>query len=623
LVVHVAILSALAAATFSSRDAIKRAINFDSALASLHGGEPELVPIYADPDNSVRDRAIGNEHADTAGETAPVVMGEGSSEGDDGGGVIMPGGIGSGQPSTTPRVRGVGKGRINEGSSLPGVKIDGLGGSPLTQLPTAPATDLIGGGKIAGDPLFEASEIGVALDQLAREILRHLKDHKLTVVWLFDESTSMQDDQKTIVEKFDRVSSELKLNIDPSKKAAGALNHAIIGFGQGTDYVLEKPREDIDLIGRAIKKLRIDSTGIENTMKAIRDVVDRYANLIHKDRKLVVVLVTDESGDDGDGVEEAKQALKKYKVPLYVIGRQSLFGYPFAHHRYMDPVTKDVYYPLIRRGPETADVENYQWDGLYERWDEQPSGFAPYELARLTRESGGIYFLLPSEEFMRVRKREQAYSITQLKEYLPEYDNRMTYVERRNASPLRQAIYAIIMQGKNFIYRREFPIDPAELRNAAQEEGEKATLRLNALLEIQNRLEALTKLRDREPEKRWQAHYELMLAQTVAFQVKAFEYRALMGSIYSAPPQPKAAPAPDMMITWVVDHTKKPLAPRNLTAKKSADAERLLKAVIARHPKTPWADLAQDTLDRGFSVQLNEWHHNPKYHDRWQFVPKY
>ncbi len=47
----------------------------------------------------------------------------------------------------------------------------------------------------------------------------------------------------------------------------------------------------------------------------------------------------------------------------------------------MDPVTKDVYYPVIRRGAETADFENYQWDGLYDRWDEQPSGFAPYELA--------------------------------------------------------------------------------------------------------------------------------------------------------------------------------------------------------------------------------------------------
>ena len=125
----------------------------------------------------------------------------------------------------------------------------------MTLLPAAPAADLSGGGKIAGDPIFDVKEIGVALDQLAREILRHLKDHKLTVVWLFDESTSMQDDQRTILEKFDRVSSELKLNVEPSKKSAGALNHAIVGFGQGIDYVLEKPREDIDQIGRAIKHL--------------------------------------------------------------------------------------------------------------------------------------------------------------------------------------------------------------------------------------------------------------------------------------------------------------------------------------------------------------------------------
>jgi len=310
-------------------------------------------------------------------------------------------------------------------------------------------------------------------------------------------------------------------------------------------------------------------------------------------------------------------------VPLYVIGRQSLFGYPWAHHRYEDPVTKDVYHPLIRRGPETADLELYQWDGLYDRWDEQPSGFAPYELARLTKDSGGIYFVLPSEEFMRVRQREQAYSITQLKEYLPEYDNRLTYVEKRNSSPLRQLMHAIVVEGKNFLYRRDFPIAPDELVKAALEEGPKATFKLNLLLEIQTRLEKLKKLREREPEKRWQAHYDLMLAQTVAFQVKAYEYRALMASIAQSPPQPKGQPGAEMVITWVVNHSTKPLAPRNLTAKKYAEAEQLLKDVIARHPKTPWADLAQDALNRGLSVQFDEWHHNPKYYDRAQFVPRY
>jgi hypothetical protein len=623
LVVHAAILSALAYATFKL-DPLKNRVNFDSALIANPGGELEELPIYADPDNIPRDRAIGDENARTPGEPVQMVLGEGGgADGEDGGGVIVASGMASGRSSTTPRIRGVGKGRINERSSLPGIKVEGLGGSPLALLPAAPAADLSGGGKIAGDPVFDVKEIGVALDQLAREILRHLKDHKLTVVWLFDESVSMQDDQRTILEKFDRVSSELKVNVDSSKKAAGALNHAIVGFGQGIDYVLEKPRDDIDAVGKAIKHLKIDPTGIENTMTALRVVVERYSSLIKKDRKLLIVLVTDESGDDGADVEEARQALKKYKVPLYVIGRQSLFGYPWAHHRYEDPVTKDVYYPLIRRGPETADLELYQWDGLYDRWDEQPSGFAPYELARLTKDSGGIYFILPSEEFMRVRQREQAYSITQLKEYRPEYDNRSSYVEKRNSSPLRQLLHAIVVEGKDFLYRREFPVGSEEVVKAALEEGPKATFKLNLLLEIQTRLENLKKLREREPEKRWQAHYDLMLAQTVAFQVKAYEYRALMASIAQSPPQPKRQPGPDLMITWVVNHSTKPLAPRNLTAKKYAEAERLLKDVIARHPKTPWADLAQDALNRGLSVQCDEWHHNAKYYDRSQFVPRY
>jgi hypothetical protein len=624
LMVHVAILSALAAATLSSQDTIKKIVNFDSALAGYRSGEQELTPIYADPDTIARDRATGDENASTAGDTAPITVADsGGGEGEDGGGVIVASGMSGGRPSNLPKVRGVGKGRINEGNSLPGIKVDGLGGSPLALLPAAPAADLAGGGKIAGDPVFDVKEIGVALDQLAREILRHLKDHKLTVVWLFDESTSMQDDQRTILQKFDRVSSELKVNVEATKKTAGALNHAIVGFGDQIDYVLDKPREDIDLIGKAIKNLRIDPTGVENTMTAVVKVVEHYSNLIKKDRRLVIVLVTDESGDDGTNVEEARQALKKYKVPLYVIGRQSLFGYPYAHHRYEDPVTKDVYHPLIRRGPETADVELYQWDGLYDRWDEQPSGFAPYELARLTKDSGGIYFVLPSEEFMRVRQREQAYSITQLKEYLPEYDNRLTYIEKRNASPFRQLLHAIVLEGKNFIYRRDFPTAPDELVKAALEEGPKAGFKLNALLDIQTRLESIRKLRERETEKRWQAHYDLILAQTVAFQCKAYEYRALMESIANRPPIVKGTPGPDSIITWVVDHSKRPLAPKSQTAKKYTEAERLLNEVIKLHPKTPWADLAQDAINRGFSVEFNEWRHNPKYYDRAKFIPNY
>ena len=169
LIVHAAILSALAAATFSSRDVIKKIVNFDSALASS-GGELEPLPIYADPDNIPRKDAIGDEHAETSGETAPLVMADGDEGGDNGGGGVIVAGAGAGRPSNTPRVRGIAKGQINEGSSLPGVRLNSLGGSPLAFLPAAPAADLSGGGKIAGDPIFDVKEIGVALDQLARDL---------------------------------------------------------------------------------------------------------------------------------------------------------------------------------------------------------------------------------------------------------------------------------------------------------------------------------------------------------------------------------------------------------------------------------------------------------------------
>ncbi len=620
--VHVAILTALAAATFSSSEVVKP-MNIDAALAAAPG-EKEVLPIYADPDNIERNKASGDEHADDPRDPAMMSAGESSGEEGDEGGVIVAGALGVGRPTATPRVRGAGKGKITEGNSLPGVKVDGMSRSPLLLLPAAPAADLGGGGKVSGDPIYDVPEIGAAMDQLAREIIRQLKDHKLTVVWMFDESVSMEDDKKTVLEKFDRVSSELKKYMEQDKKSAGALNHSIVGFGQGLDYMLDKPRDDIDQIGRAIKKLRIDPTGIENTMGAVREVAEHYAGLTRRgDRRVMIVLVTDESGDDGADVEEARQALKRYRIPLYVIGRQSLFGFPYAHHRYEDPVTRDVYHPLIRRGPETADIELYQWDGLYERWDEQPSGFAPYELARLTKESGGIYFVLPSEEFMRTHHREQAYSIAQLKEYQPEYDNRLVYTEKRGSSPLRQTLFAIAMEGKGMTYRRDFPIEHPALVQTALEEGQKAGNKLGVLLEVQKRLETLHTARDRELEKRWQAHYDLMLAQTVAFEVKAYEYRALMASIARQPPTPKGQPGPGLMITWVVDHAREPLAPHSETAKKYAEAERLLKEVIAKHPRTPWADLAQDALNRGLSVKLNEWHHNPKYYDRVQFVPKY
>jgi hypothetical protein len=293
-------------------------------------------------------------------------------------------------------------------------------------------------------------------------------------------------------------------------------------------------------------------------------------------------------------------------------------------------VTKDVYWPTIRRGPESADFECLQWDGLHDRWDEQPSGFAPYELGRLAKDTGGIYFLLPSEEEMRIRQREKAYALATLKEYLPDNDGRAAYVEKRNRSELRRTMYEIIMhtrpvsgENRGFAFQRHFPIFPDQMIPQAQKAGVEAQQRLTELVAIEKKLMSLRKLRDLEPDKRWQAHYDLMLAQIVTYQVKAYEYMACMKDMIQTKPRPKQMPTPDLVVEWVIEHSKERKAPKEETEKKYIEAEKLLKEVIERHPKTPWADLAQDELNRGFGTQRHEWHHNPKYDERRKLIPKY
>jgi len=607
LVIHVAVLAILGAATFSTE--VRKAVaNINSALVTGKGSEEEALHVLATPTEQRGDQAVGSEGS-------PAAASEGGGSGFSG--------VGSGPPSATPPVRGVGRG-IGEGTSLPGVKVV-ANVSGLGMLPSAArlGVDLGGSGMISGDITFEAKGVGEALDQLAREILRHLGQHKLTVVWLFDESESMKDDQRAIRDRFDQVATALKINVDTTKKQAAPLTHAIVGFGQETHFELEKPTFDIDLIGKAIDRLRVDDTGAENTNQTIIDVIGRYSSLIKKDRRLLIVLVTDESGDDGDKIEEARQAALSMRVPVYVIGRQSLFGYSRAHLRYVDPVTKDVYWPSIHRGPETAEIELLQWDGLHERRDEQASGFAPYELARLAKDTGGIYFLLPSEENMRVRQREKLYSMQSLKEYVPEADNRIAYRERRTKSEFRRTLFAIIQETKNYPFRYHFPINPAELVPACQEAHQIATERLNVLLKIEDRLATLKPLRDREPLKRWQAHYDLMMAQIVAYQVKAYEYRALIEEMGKAPPKPKTMPSQELAVEWVIEHSKDRKAPKENTQKKYAQATALLKKVVEMHPKTPWADLAQDELNRGLGCQRVEWHHSARYRERAKLIPKY
>jgi len=76
-----------------------------------------------------------------------------------------------------------------------------------------------------------------ALDRMTAEILRLLRQHELLLIWCFDQSESMKDDQREIRDRIERVYAELRLAGATSNEA---LTTAIASFGSG--FQIHTPR---------------------------------------------------------------------------------------------------------------------------------------------------------------------------------------------------------------------------------------------------------------------------------------------------------------------------------------------------------------------------------------------
>ena len=71
----------------------------------------------------------------------------------------------------------------------------------------------------------------------------------------------------------------------------------------------------------------------------------------------MVIVVTDEVGDDEERLEDAIAAAQKAKVPVYVLGSQAIFGRNEGYVNYIDPKTKHVFHGVpVRQGPESVDA---------------------------------------------------------------------------------------------------------------------------------------------------------------------------------------------------------------------------------------------------------------------------
>ena len=340
-------------------------------------------------------------------------------------------------------------------------------------------------------------------------------------------------------------------------------------------------------------------------------------------------MVSDESGDDGKNIEETIESCKRMKSPVYVLGHYSVFGYPYAHVRWIDPKYKLPHWIQINRGPETPEPECLQFDGLHSRWDVFSSGFGPYEQVRIAKQTGGIFFMLPGNEdnLSGAGTNEQRkFDLLDMREYLPDLSSRQAYVKDRQEHKFREAQWQVVAslnphkdQELN-MQEHWYSVEPAIF----DEQGErtfKRALRAMGMLSDQVRvLDSVKKQRDKETSQRWRANYDLMHAQCLAFRVRLFQL------LLSLDKHRKQRPLPNdpNNNSWDIHRTKDLLEPDkeqimqtrvdfDELKKQNDTARNELEAVVKNHARTPWARRAQFELDHGFGMKFVEVYRNPNY----------
>jgi hypothetical protein len=462
-----------------------------------------------------------------------------------------------------------------------------------------------------------------AVDRITQEILLSLDERPTLVVWLFDQSASLMQQREEIAQRFERVYSELKILAEGGaeqfkKHGDEPLMTQVYAFGSTFNRMLKEPTSDVALMQEAIGRIERDDTGIEYVFSAVLQSATDFQKLRKvnrltgaRERNVMIIVVSDEAGDDVNRLDECSTFCSKWEIPVYVIGVPAPFGREETRVRWVDPdpeYDQTPQWALVSQGPETVMPERVDLDyvgGGFEEFEEIDSGFGPFGLTRLAYETGGIYFAVhPNREIGRAIRQSETSNYSAylryffdpevMRRYKPDYVSRQTYMERLMANKCRQSVVQAAQVSRIGALQPPllvFPkLDEAAFTNAVSQAQRAAALlepKMNQLYEI---LKLGEQDRDQEISPRWRAGYDLAYGRVLAGKVRTEAYNGML-----AMAKTKLKFTDEKNNTWVLqpaDSIETGSQAKTLAEK----AQSYLRRVVTEHPGTPWAMMAEREL---------------------------
>ncbi|MDZ4850852.1 MAG: vWA domain-containing protein [Pirellulaceae bacterium] len=462
-----------------------------------------------------------------------------------------------------------------------------------------------------------------AVDRVTFELLQSIEERPTLVVWLFDASVSLIRRRDEIRSRLDRIYEELGIVQAIKRKQAKdnreeePLLTSVISFGKTVDLLTKTPTAELKDIQEAIDGIEIDVSGVEMTFSAIYLAADRYKALRNMksskgpERNVVLIVVTDERGDDPQGLEKSIEICRKFAIPVHVLGVPAPFGRDFTYIKYVDPDPKYDQSPQwaqIDQGPETLYPERVRL-GYAKNYYEEPtidSGFGPYAISRICYETGGIYFTIHSsrrynaeirrDEIEAFSSRLNAFFDPEImSRYRPDYLSEEEYIKQVSKSPLRSSLLQasklaradVLDKPRTVFLRRD---EPGLIRDLTKAQEEAARLE-PALLNLVSVLQIGEAARAQEKSPRWLASFDLSYAISLAAKVRTETYNLMLAKAKRG--MPFSNPQNN---TWTLVASDEVSVSSKLE-KEAELARKLFKDIQTTHPGTPWAFLAQKEQD--------------------------
>ncbi|MDP6353962.1 MAG: VWA domain-containing protein [Planctomycetota bacterium] len=451
--------------------------------------------------------------------------------------------------------------------------------------------------------------MSVRLSQQARKF-----GGNVLLVWLIDASVSMTDDQQAIKEHISKMDRKFR-----EQEGAGNLKQAIIQFGSEPKKWLE-PTEDLDLVMEAFDHIEANEPGTaENVMTALIYCAQEFRNI--RRGKKVVILVDDDSGDDGHLTEKAFQELRRSKMTTYIINRMC----PFQSSEVSEPFkytdeNGDIWEGTgtVRRGPETARPEIYELGyGGISSWRKGsiPSGFGIYDQSRVAYRTSGAYYILDSDPEQEKAMRE-LYDWELMERYSPELCSRNEYDARTARNVFKRSLELITNQWDSVRAPGGGMPPDAITQNlkACKDKLEQVDEILDYMekrvIVPDSRLSSITRNR------RWVANADLMYAflQLAKYRLRQYYlgFRLFLKENEGKIPK-------DHVIS--ARPRQKPIESK-YEAQDRADAIASIRSLANRHPRTPWGHIAS-LFDPDSTDDLYGWrfsHSKPPFRGYWAKV---